>query len=213
MRKIIPPQNKILVQIENKYYDTVTTSSGITFYQDTVFRAEEKAMMRARVIEPCLSIIDRADYEGYSELPAAGDEILMRYDVVQAFREQPDRATPIHKNVLHLDGEEYWLADILQVFAVKTEKGYRMLNGYIFCDLLSESRDIPEGLVLPLYMTAETPNNKMRVRHINNGPVTSGDIIYCKPGVAQRYTIDTDEFFIIKQSHLLAKDDVAFRVA
>lgn len=213
MHKIICPQNKIVVQVTKKYYDTITTASGITFYQDTVFRAEEKAMMSATVVASCRSIIRRADYEGYTELPAAGDEILMRYDVVHSYRAQPDRGTPIHKNFLPIDGEEYWLADILQVFAVKTATGYRMLNGHIFCDLLTESRPVPEGLVLPLYMTAETPNNKMRVRYINNGPVQSGDIVYCLPKVAQHYSIDSESFYIIKQSHLLAKDDVAFRVA
>lgn len=202
MLKIISPQNKIIVQIEKKFQDTISFASGVTLYQDTTFHPEQHAMLKAKVISVPRSILQRADYDGYNELPSPGDTILMRYDVVYSYRNQPDRDTPIYKNILHVRGEEYWLADILQVFAVETQEGYRMLNGYVFCDLLAEKREAPEWLTLPMYMTAEVRNDKMRVRHINHPTVTPGDTIYCTPNVAQRYSINMDSFYIIKQSHI-----------
>lgn len=204
MEKLISPQNKLIVRIQNKYIDKITTASGVILYLDTTFHPENQAMIEAEVIAIPESIMTRADYVAYTELPAVGDTILMRYDVVYAYRNQPDRATPIYKNMLWLRGDEYWMCDIQKVFAVKTADGYRMLNGYVFCDMVTEDRFENSIIETPLSVRTKVLDDKMIVRHIGPGEVQTGETIYCQPRVAQHYALNTDHFFIIKQSHILA---------
>jgi len=206
MQTLISPQNYVIISIAQKFYETITFKSGVTLYKDTTFHPEESAMLVGKVVGKCLSIIQRADYEGYTELPAVGETILMRYDVVYSYKDQPERNTPIYDNMIRRDGEEYWKCDIQKVFAVKTPEGYRMLNGYIFCDLIEEERSIGDLLVLPEHFRTQIRKDKMRVRYSEHPEAKPGDVIYCTPNVAQLYQIDTEQFYIIKASHLLAAD-------
>jgi len=203
MHKIISAQNKIIVQIEKKFYDTVAAPGGMQFYQDTTFNPQEFSMIEATVVSPrprC--VLNRHDYFGFNEFPNTGDTVMVRYDMVYAYVDQPDRATAIHKNVILHNDQEYWRADILQVFAVKINKGWRMLNQYVMCDLVQQKRDIGEVLILPEHLRTEIRRDIMRVRHITHPAITPGSIIYCAPNAAQQYKIGQDEFYIIKQSHI-----------
>lgn len=202
--KLISPQNKIIVEIEKKFYDTIEFESGVTLYQDTTFHPEEFAMMEAKVISVPRSIIDRPDYNGFKELPEEGDTILIRYDVIFSYRDQPDRATPFYKNLIMHNGQEFWRVDVLQCFAIKKEGGYRMLNNYVMCDMVELKRNIGEILVLPEHMRTEIRRDTMRVRHIFSWDIVAGQIIYTTPNAAQQYKKGIDEFYIIQQRHIQA---------
>jgi len=203
MNKIISAQNKIFVQIEKKFYDTVTAPGGTQFYQETTFNPQEFSMLEATVVSPpprC--VLNRPDYFGFNEFPKKGDTVLIRYDVIYSFNDQPDRDTPLYKNLVRIGDQDYWRADILQAFAVKIETGWRMLNQYVMCDLVEQKRDIGEILILPEHLRTEIRRDKMRVRHINHPAIIPGAIIYCAPNAAQEYKIGQDQFYIIKQSHI-----------
>lgn len=202
--KIISPQNKLLLKADKLYYDEIITESGITFYQDTSFNPQEFAMMEFTVHSVPPLIIKRQDYEGFCELPSPGDRVLGRYDIVYAYREQPDRASPIHKNIIRREGQEFWRADIMQIFAVKAGADWRMLNQYVLCDLVEERRTIGEVLILPEHLRTEIRRDKMRIRNIEHPELRPGDIIYTTPNAAQQYKIGKDEFYIIRQRHIQA---------
>jgi len=203
MKIPIAPLNNLFVTIEKKFYDTVSFESGITLYKDTTFHPEESAMIIGKVVSVPNGIQQRPDYEGFQCRMEPGDIILMRYDVVFCYIDQPDRDTPIYKNVLLYNGAEYWRVNIQQVFAIQRGNGWEMVNGYVMGDNINVERR--GAIFVPEVFQASEYNHTMRVRHIGPAAVVPGDIIHVMPNVAQRYELDADVFYIIKQSHVLGK--------
>lgn len=206
------PLNNLYVTIEKKFYDTVTFASGIVLYKDTTFHPEEAAMLIAKVISVPKAIQKRYDYNGMQCVIKPGDTILMRYDVVFCYVDQPERDTPIYKNVLLYNGVEYWKVDIQKVFAIQRGTEWEMINGYVLCEPYNEAVSFGKFLLVPeMYQTAQR-NNTMKVRHIDQPltnaaalPISPGDLIHVVADVAQLYEIEGNPFYIIKQSHILAK--------
>src|ERR1051326_5579346 len=102
MKKIpLAPINVVYVQIDKKFYDTVRTPSGTVLYKDTTFHPEENSMLEATACSVPRALQDRFDYYGMSTSRIVpGDRLLIRYDVVFHYRHQPERDTPIYKNVV-----------------------------------------------------------------------------------------------------------------
>lgn len=206
------PLNNCFVTIEKKFHDSTTFESGITLYHDTTFHPEEHAMLRGQIVSLPTGVQIRADYEGMTlDGLQPGDDILMRYDVVFAYSDQPDRSTPLYKNMLWLDGEEYWRVDIQKIFAVVRDGMYHMLNGYVMVEQYIEERS-HSFLIIPKAYRKIPAATIMVIRHIGEPaaglrPVAlkAGDRIVCMPGVAQPYRINDDKFWILKQSHIVGK--------
>lgn len=202
MRTIISPQNNIIVKLEKKFEEMIRCDNGVLLYKDVTFHPEEHVVLEAQVVSVPRSIIRRADYEAYTELPAIGDTVLIRYDVVFDYLDQPDNANPIYRNCIDLDGEEYWKVDVMQLFAVKQPKSYRMLNGHVMCDTIVESLDSISTLILPDYVKRRTRKDKLRIRHVGSGPYRKDHILYCRAGAVQEYRTYDDSFCIIQQRHI-----------
>ena len=206
------PINNLYVTIEKKFYDTVTFASGIVLYKDTTFHPEESVMLIAKVISVPKAIQQRYDYDGMQCIIKPGDTILMRYDVVFCYVDQPERDTPIYKNVLLYNGVEYWKVDIQKVFAIQRGVDWEMVNGYALCEPYNETISFGKLLVVPENYRTIQRNNTMKVKYINAPlttapvlPVLPNDLIHVVPDVAQLYEIDGHPLYIIKQSHILAK--------
>lgn len=208
--QITCPLNNILVTIENKFYDRITYGSGITLFKDTGFHPEESAMLEGLVISVPRALQVRYDYAGMTVPLQPGDHIIMRYDVVFAYRDQPDRDTPRYKNVLLYNNAEYWKVDVQKIFGKKLDDRIEMLNGYVYGEPLEEPSAYQGTLILPESVRIVRPSDRMRVKYIGaplgGAPdlgVKPGDLIETVPGVAQRYDVNLQSFFIIKQSHIL----------
>jgi co-chaperonin GroES (HSP10) len=210
------PVNNVIVTLEKKFYDSITFKSGVKLHVDPAFHPEEYAMLKATVVSVPHSIIDRYDYRGMRIEMKPGDELLVRYDLVFGYKSQPDRDTPIYKNLFLLhDGEkyqEYWLCDLQKVFAIVRDGEFIMQNGYVLLDpVLEQTETISNYLVLPDTATQKQSKRAGIVRAIGaplaNRPVLCvqhGDKVLVLPGTIQHYRVDETEFLICKQSHLLA---------
>lgn len=202
-----------MVTIEKKLYDSVTFDSGQTIYFDPSWHPEEYAMLRARVISVPRGIIKRKDYEGAEISMMPGDEIYMRYDVVFAYRDQPDRDTPIYKNLLlrwndeSKRHDEIWQCDVLQVFAIIRDE-IIMVNDYVMLDPISETfGDYSDLIARPDNWKNVEVKDRARIRHIgsNSLGLKGGETVYVNPSTIMCYTINTMKFFLVKQRNIFAK--------
>lgn len=220
MKKIpVAPINVVFVQIKKKVYDTRTFASGITLYKDTTFHPEEASMCEATIVSLPRAIQDRYDYRGMTRDGGGklhiGDTILIRYDVVFHYHHQPDRDNPIYKNILLYEGQEYWRVDIQQIFGVLRKGSVEMVNGYIMCD------PVKIDINMVILHTAEhfswkLSNELFRIRYVGEAlagepllDLKAGDRVHTRPGIAQNYQTDWGDFSIIKQSHVLAIENMA----
>jgi len=204
------PINKLVVTLEKKLYDSRTFESGQTIYFDPSWHPEEYAMLKAKVISVPPGVINRKDYEGFKIAVNPGDEILIRYDVVFAYNDQPDRDSPIYKNLIfHFNEEEQryeelWLCDILQVFAIIKDKDYYMINGHVMLHIISERRpastiiDMPEG-----WQQTELKNKATVIAGGGALGLRPGQTVLINPGMVMTYQMDLFKFYIIKEQYIL----------
>lgn len=212
------PNNKLIVTIEKKFYDSVSLAGGGTLYIDPSWHPEEYAILSARVVAIPDNIIKRKDYEGMTIDMKVGDEILVRYDLVFDYKDQPDRDTPIYKNMMliydHNTGNycEFWRCDIQKVFGIIRGEEIEMVNGYVMLDPIEERQENFSGMILrPESTRWVVRKDKAVVKAIGtvfpgqpDHAVDYGDVVYINPKAVQQYTIDRNTFYIVRQSHLLA---------
>lgn len=208
------PINKLIVSLDKKLYDSRTFESGQTIYFDPSWHPEEFAMLRARVISVPPAVINRADYDGFAICVKECQDILIRYDVVFAYHDQPDRDTPIYKNLIFeynaVTGryEEYWLCDILQVFAIiQSDGAYEMINGFVQLGILTEHKEgFASHIIRPDNYNDLELKHKATVLAGGKGlGLVAGDIVYINGGTVMQYQLNLDKFYIIKEKHILGR--------
>lgn len=204
------PLNNYIVRLTRKYYDTVAFDSGITLHIDPAWHPEEFAMLEAQVVSVPHGITQRHDYKGFQLNASPGDKIMIRYDVVFSYKDQPERDSIRYKNLFlwQANGsfEELWVCDVQKVFAVVEKSGnWRMQSDYVRVHLTQQDRQPQSCIIMPDAFRYGTENHlAVVVASSESAKVVKGQKIYIKPGVAQRYEIDRKTFFIIRQSHILA---------
>lgn len=207
------PINKLVVKLDKKLYDSRTFASGQTIHFDPSWHPEEHAMLKANVVSVPPGVINRPDYKGYSICVEPGDEILIRYDVVFSYVDQPDRDSPIYKNLIFQYDEErqlyqeLWLCDILQVFAIIKAKEYHMINGFVMLDPILEKRaDFTSRIIRPDSYNNNVLKNQAIVKAVANRPdISVGNTVYINPSTVMQYQLNLDKFYIIKEQYILGK--------
>lgn len=206
------PANKLIVRLSKKLYDSRTFESGHTIFFDPSWKPEEYAMLEATVESVPPSIINRNDYHGYELCVKPGDTILIRYDVVFAYHDQPERDSPIYKNLIFEYNEdsqkyeEYWVCDILQVFAVKLDDQWQAINGFVMMDIIIEQQSDFTYILLPDSLKSNELKNKATI--VSGGAklgLDSGDVVHINPNMVMRYQFNLKPFYIIKEQYILAK--------
>jgi co-chaperonin GroES (HSP10) len=207
------PVNKLIVKLEKKLYDSRTFESGQTIYFDPSWHPEEYAMLKATVVSIPPSVIKRNDYKGYEICVKPGDEILIRYDVVFAYDDQPERDTPIYKNLIFVYSElfekfeELWLCDILQVFAIIKGNDYHMINGFVMLQALVERKaGVCNLIIMPDAYREMIIKNKAMVKAGGESlGLQPGNFVYINPQTVMEYQLNQHKFYIIKEQYVLAK--------
>jgi co-chaperonin GroES (HSP10) len=206
------PINKLIVRLEKKLYDSRTFESGQTIYFDPTWQPEEYAMLKAKVVSVPPGVIDRPDYHGYTICIQPGDEILIRYDVVFAYKDQPDRDTPIYKNLIFQYDEreqryeELWLCDILQVFAIVRGGEYHMINGFVMLSIVKEFKEDTKWLIVPdNYQEVESKNMAIVMAAGQSSIVRPGNQVYINSQMVMKYQLNLEKFYITKEQYILGR--------
>lgn len=208
------PINKLIVRLEKKLYDSRTFESGQTIHFDPSWHPEEHAMLKATVISVPPGVINRPDYDGYAICVKECEEILIRYDVVFAYNDQPDRDSPVYKNLIfeynEVTGryEEYWLCDILQVLAVVRGDVYEMVNGFVKLGVIQERKEgYTSNIIRPdSYNNLELKHKAMVLAGGAGMGLEPGEVVYINGQAVMQYQLNLDKFYIIKEKYILAKE-------
>lgn len=186
--------NCCLVKIEKRYQDQ---DGNITI--DPTWRPEEYATLEGTVVSVPLKI----DGEVTGSL-RQGDKIVFSYCVVYDFKEQPDNATPIYKNLVIINGEEYWIVDVEEIFFKLTDKIEMVTDNCLIEPFEFKAGDtISNGLLIK--------NNRIENKGIIKGlpayyrNARVGDTVFFEPRFVQKYNILGKEHFIIPIRRMLAK--------
>ena len=201
------PYNKLIVTVGSKFVDEISLPGGKKIYKYVNLAREEHASLLATVVSVPNCIKKTFGYEEvYVPEIKAGDTIMMRYDVIFNYREQPDRTNPIYKNELFFRGRSYWFCDVLQLFGVKRGKSWDMANGYAMLEIVEETEK-QTGLIINPF-AVKKQKHKARLTSIGNTSLKckTGDIVYFLPQFVQTYSIDNKEFYLIPEKYIYGYD-------
>jgi co-chaperonin GroES (HSP10) len=209
------PVTYLIVKIEKKLTDTITFKSGTTLFVDPNWHPEEFAALEAEIIGvPGRSGYSESDFrtwgmKGVTVDMKPGDKVLMDYSIVTSYVDQPDKDTPIYKNLFMVEGKEYWKCAIGHVFAYVREGVIHMVNGWVMGDILEEEAPKSSLIIIPDNIATVRHKDRMRVRHIGpNLPhepklkAKEGDLVYIDPKYVQEYRVNEDHFYIVRQSRI-----------
>ena len=115
---------------------------------------------------------------------------------------------PLYKNLISIQGKEFWMADITKIYAVIRNGEIIMVNGYVM------ARPFEKDLI---FTTAKSKKLKgvksSQIMHIGNPregktPIQAkmGDNIYYSPNLPIPYQINDKPFIILQQHQVLGYD-------
>lgn len=202
------PNNNVIVKVKSKYTDSVSKIRQLSSIQNlSSVDPSDLVNIRGEVVSIPKSIMSEIDYEGYSlNNIKVGDTAIFSYRVIFNLG-ATHTDIPVFKNRIWYKGEEFFLCDIRNLFAVGRGEEIIMLNGYVMTTEFEESK-----IVLPQYMRRIKGCVKAQVIHIgesktntNSLKIYQNDTVCFNPFIAQKYQIKDKKFCIISQNHILGK--------
>lgn len=204
--------NKVVVKVKTKYIRNFTKIMKIAAIQNnTSIEPADCVNIVGEVISvPKKITTNKREYKGFSTSDIQpGDTAIFSHNVIFSFESTEAHEEPIFKNSLWYMGEEYFLADILDIFAVVRDNKIRMQNGYV----MVENMEKKPAIILPAHVKKAITTASATVSHIRNNlphlpriDAERGDKVYFKPTVLQLYQINELPFGILRQSDILGKE-------
>jgi co-chaperonin GroES (HSP10) len=197
------PQNNVIVKVDNKYIGNISNIMKLSAIQNnTSIDPSDYVNIMGEVVAAPLSICKRVDYKGYSnDNIQVGDIAIFSYSVISNMTITEDDKLNF-KNRVWYNGDEMFLCDIMNIYAVIRNEEMIMLNGHIMAETHEDSR-----IILPSSMkkTKGTVSSTVIYTGKNKIDIKNGDVIYYNPFMAQKYQIKGKPFVILRQQHVLAK--------
>lgn len=203
------PLNNVVVQVSHKYHkDFTNIQKRAAMNPGSQINGAEFVNIYGKVISVPLAISDRKDYEGFVTNDIYPDDVaIFRYDVIYDFVPS-EGGEVVYKNMVWLNGKEYFMADIQKVFGVIRAGEIIMVNGYCMIENMSN----PSALILPQHLknviqvASATLTNIGRNRtNMKRIKAQAGDVVFYNPNVVQTYEINGKKFGILSQRHILGR--------
>lgn len=196
------PINRLLVTIDRKYQDT----QGNLFI-DTTFQPEEYATLKGKIV----SIPDRVEHEYYKgsieQLARVGDEVWFSYSVVYDYLVYRNGETPVYRNLVPYEGEEYWKVNYEEVFCVVRNGKILMPTQHVLLAPIEDngSDKLESGLTSIIKKSIFEDRAQVVAMPASSVSCEVGDIIPIEPEFVQKYIIFDKPYYIIPARRLIAK--------
>ncbi len=194
------PLDRLLVTIDKKYQD----KQGNLFI-DTTFQPEEYATLKGTVV----SVPDRVTEEYWKgsidQLARVGDEIWFSYGVVFDYAVHREGETPIYKNLIVFEGEEYWSVRYEEAFCIVRDGKILVPTQHVLMIPVEKDAQPTGGLISLIKSTVHEDRAMvlaMPEMEINCQP---GDIVAIEMDFVQKYIMFDKPHYIIPTRRLIAK--------
>jgi len=205
------PTNNLIVSIRPKYIRHISSIMKIAAITDeSKINPADVVNIVGEVISTPKRIDDwKHQYIGFSTKDIqVGDAVIMSYRVVFDLLEaQGENAEPVYRNRFIYKAEEYFVADINNVFAVIRNNKVIMVNGYMMIEEYKE-----QTIILPQTYRRMRRSVSSTIINIDFPKTTRpkisakrGDEVLFNPTTAQHYKVNDKPFVIIQQEQALAK--------
>lgn len=203
------PINRVILKLETKYiknFSDIAKRSAIA--DNASVHLEDLVNICGEVVSIPKSISDDKWHKGFSTKDIQiGDTAIFSFNIVYDWYQNTHMGDPLYKNLITIQGKEFWMADITKIYAVIRNGEMIMLNGYVMGTTFEEDK------IALLSSSKKTRGTKTStIMHIGNpkegvNPITAkqGDTIYFNPKLAIKYQINDKPFIILQQHQVLGK--------
>lgn len=191
--------NYCLVRIAKRFQDQ---QGNIKI--DPSWHPEQYATMEGIVYSTPLSVENNLQRRVVTKVND-GDRVFFSYTVVFGYDLQPDGQTPIYRNLVIQNGEEYWKVDVGDMFFKIVDDRIEMITEHVLMGIVEHSE---KNVIRSLVIKNKIPQNRGIVKAIppnKNLSVHVGDMVCFEPRFVQKYNILGQEHMIIQTHRLLAK--------
>lgn len=205
------PDNHLIVKFKTKYIKNMSTILKLSEIQNA---ASVSAADCANIVCEVVSAPARLseDYKDFSIKDIrSGDVAIVAYDVIYNFNQTEPEEEPSFKNQFFYLGEEYFVCHIRSLYAIVRDGNVRMQNGYLMVEDISPASHI----YLPQHLRKKINCGKGVVTKVgyemkNEKPINiqSGDNVLYNKNKLRIYQVNEKPFGILKQSQILAREDV-----
>lgn len=188
-----------MVSIEKKYQDE-QGSLNI----DTTFRPEEYATLKGVVV----SVPDRVDEQYYTgkidQLVRIGDEVWFSYSVIYDYKVYREGETPVYKNLISYNGEQYWKVNYEEVFCVVRGGEILMPTQHVLLAPIKDER-VSSGLISVTQKMVYDDRATVVAMPSTSISCKVGDVVPLEKEFVQKYMIFDKPHYIISTRRLIAK--------
>jgi len=212
---IASPTNQVIVTIRPKWIRHISSIMKLAAITDEskINPADVVNIVGEVVSVPKKIETHKREYEGFSTKDIkVGDMAIFSYKIVfdlvpPKMVVEDDTIEPVYRNRFIYKGDEYFTADITNVFGVIRNGKIIMVNGYVMTEKYKE-----QMIILPQYYrrnrrTAESEviNTGNPKETKNKQPIKPKNTVLFHDRSAQHYVINDKHFCILQQEQLLAK--------
>ena len=207
---IVSPLNKIILSIGAKYCKNFSDIAKRAAIADNAsVHLEDLVKIQGEVVSIPKSISNDRWHDGFSTKDIqVGDTAIFSHSIVYDWYQNVHMGDPLYKNLISIQGKEFWMADITKVYAVIRDGEIKMINGYVMAEPFE--KDL-------IFTTAKSKKMKgvksSKIMHIGNpregkNPIQAkqGDNIYYSPSIPIPYQINDKPFIILQQHQVLGYD-------
>jgi len=206
---IISAQNQLIVQVKSKYCQNFSDlMKRAAIMDNTSIHLEDFVSIVGTVVSIPRSISDDRTHTGFSTKDIqVGDGVIFSFSVIYDHYQKMQEGEFIYKNLITLNAQEFWMADITKIYAVIRNEKIIMINGYVMATPFREDK-----IILAQTSKKTKGVKSSEIMHIGNPkenrtPITAkqGDTVFYNPSVAIKYQINNKPFIILQQHHILGK--------
>lgn len=188
-------ENYLLVEIDKKYRD----SDG-SIMIDNTWHPEEYATQCGVVVSAPISVSGDFDRRVLS-IPKAGDKVWFSYSVLFEYDAQNDNEQPVYRNMVVIDGKEYWKVHAGEVYCVERDGKVKMVTDNVL--LRKEIRDIIEQCGgLEIY-SDDSEDALIVVSAPEETGLSAGDKVLVEPRFLQKYEMLGGVHYIVRTRRVL----------
>lgn len=204
---IVSPENKIILKLATKYcknFSDIAKRSAIE--NGASVNLEDLVSIVGEVVSIPKSISKDKWHEGFSTKDIqVGDTAIFSFSIVYDWYQNTHMGDPLYKNLISIQGKEFWMADITKIYAVIRDEKITMINGYVMAKPFEKDIIITEtkskktkGVKSSRLMYVGNPReNKTKIK------AKQGDTIYYAPNLPIPYQINDKPFIILQQHQVL----------
>jgi hypothetical protein len=204
------PENKVCLRVKTKYISNITDMMKRASFENlSSVHVEDAVQVIGTIVSLPRTIVKDRWHDGFSTSDLnVGDTIFFSHSVISEYYQSEHNGDPIYKNMVRYKEHEYFFADITQIYAVRKDDSWYMINGYVMAMPFHEDKIFVQQVFRDSHKAKSSGCLKIGSAKTTVKPidVKAGDEIYYNPNKAIKYQLNGKHFIILQQHHVLGKE-------